>query len=114
VLHIPQNLVIDPSEQTLLYIRGKGGTGKTEVIKAFLFGIELLNKSDQVILSTSTGAAASHIKGSMIHAVLRLSMSSANMASTAAIRRNALRHKRVLIIDEIGIISKKLLRRIDQ
>jgi ATP-dependent exoDNAse (exonuclease V) alpha subunit len=113
VLHMPQNLVIDPSKQTLLYIRGEGGIRKTEVIKAFLFSIKLLDKSDQVILSTSTGAAASHIKGSTIHAVLGLSISSANMTSTAAIRRNALRHKRVLIIDEIGIIGKKLLRHID-
>jgi hypothetical protein len=64
-------------------------------------------------LSTLIGAAASYIKGSTIHAVLRLSISLANMASIAVIRRNTLRHKRVLIIDEIGIISKKLLCHID-
>jgi hypothetical protein len=35
------------------------------------------------------------------------------MASIAIIRRNMLRYKRVLIIDKIGIIGKKLLRYID-
>jgi nucleoside-triphosphatase THEP1 len=49
----------------------------------------------------------------MIYAILRLNISLMNIASIAVIRRNALRHKRVLIIDEIGIISKKLLRHID-
>ena len=46
VLQMPQNFVIDLSEQTLLYVRGERGTGKTEVIKAFLFGIELLDISN--------------------------------------------------------------------
>jgi hypothetical protein len=55
----------------------------------------------------------SYIKGSMIYAILRLSISLVNIASIAVIRRNALRYKRVLIIDEIGIIGKKLLYYID-
>jgi hypothetical protein len=80
---MPQNLVIEPSEQTLLYIKGKGGIRKIEVIKAFLFGIELLNISDKVILSTLIGVAASHIKGSIVYTVLRIGISSglANIAN---------------------------------
>jgi hypothetical protein len=65
-----QNLVIELSKQTLLYIRGKGGIGKIEVIKAFLFSIKLLNILDKVILFTLIGAAASHIKESTIYAIL--------------------------------------------
>jgi hypothetical protein len=79
---MPQNLVIELSEQTLLYIRGKGGTGKMEVIKAFLFGIELLNILDKVILSTLIGVAVSYIKGSTVHAILGIGISS-GLANTA-------------------------------
>jgi hypothetical protein len=117
VLNMPQNLVTDPSEQTLLYIGGEGGTGKTEVIKAFLFGMELLDTSNQVILSAPTGAAASHIKGSTVHAVLGIGRDqndAARMSKAAAERRIALKHKRVLITDEIGMVGKKLLYRVDQ
>jgi DNA replication protein DnaC len=85
-----------------------------EVIKAFLFSIELLDILDKVILSTLIGVAASHIKGSMIYAILGIGIGSglANMANKTN-RRNALRNKRVLIIDEIGITSKNLLYCID-
>ena len=47
-----------------------------EVIKAFLFSIELLNISDKVILSTLIGAATSHIKGSIIYTILGISIGS--------------------------------------
>jgi hypothetical protein len=45
-----------------------------EVIKAFLFNIELLDILDKVILSALIGVATSHIKGSMVYAILRIGM----------------------------------------
>jgi hypothetical protein len=81
-----------------------------EVIKAFLFGIELLDILDKVILSTLIGAAASHIKGSIIYTILRIGigLGLANIANKTN-QRNTLRNKKVLIIDEISITSKNLL-----
>jgi len=81
-----------------------------EVIKAFLFSIELLNISDKVILSTLIGAAISYIKGLIVYTILGISigLGLANIASKTN-RRNILRNKRVLIIDEISITSKNLL-----
>src|SRR6266536_2308448 len=114
---MPQNFVIDLSEQTLLYVRGKRGTGKTEVIKAFLFSIELLDISNQVLLCALTGAAASYIKGSILHTALRINRDqndSARMSKGTAQRKIALRHKRVLIVDKIGIVSKRQLHRVNQ
>jgi len=43
-----------------------------EVIKAFLFSIELLNILDKVILSTLIGVAISYIKGSIVYTILRI------------------------------------------
>jgi len=109
---MPQNFVIDLSEQTLLYVGGEGGTGKTEVIKAFLFGIELLDISNQVLLCALTGATASHIKGSTLHTALRIGRDqndSARMSKGAVQRKIALRHKRVLIVDEISMVGKRQL-----
>jgi hypothetical protein len=85
-----------------------------EVIKAFLFSIELLNILDKVILSALIGVAISHIKGSIIYAILGISISSglANIANKTN-QRNILRNKRVLIINEISITSKNLLYYID-
>ena len=109
---MPQNFVIDLSEQTLLYVGGEGGTGKTEVIKAFLFGIELLDISNQVLLCALTGAATSHIKGSTLYTTLRIGRDqndSARMSKGAVQRKIALRHKRVLIVDEISMVGKRQL-----
>src|SRR6266536_3396082 len=114
---MPQTFVIDLSKQTLLYVRGKGGTGKTEVIKAFLFGIELLDISNQVLLCALTGAATSYIKGSILHTALRIGRDQndlTRMSKGAAQRKIALRHKRVLIVDEIGMVSKRQLHRVNQ
>jgi type III secretory pathway component EscR len=54
-----------------------------EVIKAFLFSIELLDILNKVILSTLIGAAVSYIKGSIVHAILRIGigLGPANMAN---------------------------------
>ena len=43
-----------------------------EVIKAFLFSIELLNILDKVILSTLIGVAISYIKGSIVYTILEI------------------------------------------
>jgi hypothetical protein len=98
----------------LLYIRGKGGIRKTEVIKAFLFSIELLDILDKVILFAPIRVAVSYIKGSTVYAILGIGMS-LGLANTAnkTNQRNILRNKRVLIIDEISITSKNLLYYID-
>jgi PIF1-like helicase len=58
------------SEQFISYIGGVGGTGKTLLIRAFLFGLHILDKLDEVLLTAPTGSAASHIGGSTVHAAL--------------------------------------------
>jgi hypothetical protein len=65
-------------------------------------------------LSTLIRVAISYIKGSTVYAILRIGIGS-GLANTAnkTNRRNVLRNKRVLIIDEISITSKNLLYYID-
>ena len=47
-----------------------------EVIKAFLFSIELLDILDKVILSTLIRVTISYIKGSIVYTILSISISS--------------------------------------
>jgi PIF1-like helicase len=61
------------SDQFISYIGGTGGTGKTHLIEAFLFGLAILDKLDGVLLTAPTGTAASHIGGSTVHAALGVS-----------------------------------------
>jgi len=54
-----------------------------EVIKAFLFSIELLDILDKVILSTLIRVTISYIKGLIVYTILRIGigLSLANIAS---------------------------------
>jgi hypothetical protein len=48
-------------EQTLLYIRGKGGVGKSQVIKGIEAGIDLIYHKHEVILMALIGTVADQI-----------------------------------------------------
>lgn len=70
ILHpIPINTAKD---QFLLYLGGVGGVGKTYLIKAFLFGVSIIERQEDVLLTALTGAAAANIGGSTYHSALSL------------------------------------------
>ncbi|CZR69862.1 uncharacterized protein PAC_19762 [Phialocephala subalpina] len=56
----------------LLYLRGVGGVEKTYLVKAFLFGVSIIERQEDVLLTASTGAAAANIGGSTYHSALSL------------------------------------------
>jgi hypothetical protein len=61
-------------EQTLLYIRGKGGVGKSQVIKGIEAGMDLIYCKHKVILMALIGAAANQIGGNTCHTSLGISL----------------------------------------
>ena len=63
-------IVIESSQQFLLYIRGYRGTRKSQVINVILFAMELLGLGDRPCVTASTSIAAVHIKGQTIHSAL--------------------------------------------
>jgi hypothetical protein len=65
-------LINTSKDQFLLYLGGVGGVGKTYLIKAFLFGLSIIEKQEVVLLTASTGAAAANIGGSTYHSALAL------------------------------------------
>lgn len=100
-------------EQLLLYIAGIGGTGKTHLIKAFLLGMNIINRGHEIILAASTGSAASNIGGCTYHSALGLGIGN-NVPPTTDESRRRVRGCRVLIIDEVSLVSKKELLRIEK
>jgi hypothetical protein len=70
ILHpIPINTNKD---QFLLYIRGLGGVRKTYLVKAFLFGLFILKKEDNVFLTALTRAVSANISSLTYHFALAL------------------------------------------
>jgi hypothetical protein len=60
--------------QTLLYIGGEGGVGKSQIIKVIMVGMDLIWRKDEVILMAPTGTAADNIGGNTYHMSLGISI----------------------------------------
>ena len=109
---------INVSDQFISYIGGTGGTGKTLLIKAFLFGLAILDRLDEILLTAPTGTAASHIGGSTIHAALGVSSFENPRQPTGRghldkVRRRLARTK-VLVVDEVSMVGSKMLVQVDE
>lgn len=74
--HVIQNkgrLCITRKDQFLLYIRGEKGVEKSHVIYALEIGFTLLDKKNELMLSTSMKNIAEDIRKSMMHIILNIS-----------------------------------------
>jgi hypothetical protein len=99
-------------DQFLLYLGGIGGVGKTHLIKAFMFGLSITRKHDDVLLTASTGAAAANINGATYHSALGFGNNGNQTLRQAT--RSRLSHKRVFILDEISMVSLENLVQINE
>ena len=101
---------VDLDSQMLLYIRGAGGVGKSRVIKAIEMGFLLLQRKEELLIAAPTGAAASGIGGSTVHAAMGIKIPGRNIAASNS---NLWTRRTSLIIDEVSMISLKLLSSMD-
>jgi hypothetical protein len=107
ILHpIPINT---DKDQFLLYIGGLGGVGKTYLVKAFLFGLSILEREDDVVLTASTGAASANIGGSTYHSALALYGNQPVRPAT----KLRLAHKKMFIVDEVSMVGLEALVQLD-
>lgn len=74
--------------QTLLYVGGEGGVGKSQIIKGILAGIDLIHRRDEVILMAPTGAAADNISSNTLHTSLGISITRSQGRAIATRVRN--------------------------
>jgi hypothetical protein len=95
--------------QTLLYIGGEGGVGKSQIVKAIAAGMDLIRRRDQVILMAPTGAAADVIGGSTYHTSLGISLNRYRRTGVGARVRRLWANKTIMIIDEASMIDLSAL-----
>jgi hypothetical protein len=109
------NRVLDPvlvttvDDQFLLYLGGVGGVGKTLLIKAFIFGLSIIEKLNDVLLTASTGAAAANINGATYHSALAL-YGNRPVGEATKLR---LAHKKIFIVDEVSMVSLEAIVQLD-
>lgn len=105
----------DPSyrQQTLLYIGGEGGVGKSQVIKGIVAGMDLINRKDEIILMAPTGAAADMIGGNTYHTSLGISLDRSRKKNMTARIRRLWSQKTIMIIDEVSMIDLSTLKSIE-
>jgi hypothetical protein len=111
-----QTTVTESDQQFLLYVGGCGGTGKTQIIKAILLGLDLLNIKGSACVTASTGVAAAHIAGQTIHSAVGITTQETSHMSVAKLStlQNLLRGTGCFIVDEISMVSTKLLGQVNQ
>lgn len=96
-------------QQTLLYVGGEGGVGKSQIIKGIVLGMDILQRKDEVILMAPTGAAADNIGGNTYHTSLGISINPSRRATTGSRVKNLWSHKTIMIIDEASMVDLTML-----
>ncbi|KAF4210355.1 hypothetical protein CNMCM5878_004518 [Aspergillus fumigatiaffinis] len=95
--------------QTLLYIGGEGGVGKSQIIKGIIAGMDLIRRKEEVILMAPTGAAADNIGGNTFHTSLGISITRSQGHAMAARVRKLWSRKTIMIIDEVSMMDLSML-----
>jgi hypothetical protein len=98
-------------DQFLLYLGRVGGVGKTHLIKAFMFGLSIMRKHGDVLLTASTGAAAANVNGATYHSALGFGNTGNQPVRQATKPRLA--HKKIFILDELSKVSLENLVQIN-
>ena len=110
----------EPIEPYHVYLSGPGGTGKSHVIRMVQRDINhffrqlLTDVEDEplVLLTAFTGTAAFNINGITLHSALSLPTTSGNphlSAEKLTTLQSRLQHLKLLVIDEISMISLNTL-----
>ncbi|GFV36328.1 hypothetical protein TNCV_2233751 [Trichonephila clavipes] len=106
-------------EPLLIYLTGPAGSGKTFVIKGIMEIYNRFSDTDGIfnayIACASTGKAATAIGGSTVHSALSISLSRLMPLNIEKANqyRTLFKFVKVLIIDEISMVSAELLEQIN-
>ena len=112
--NVQGKLAVEKDDQFLLYVTSEGGTSKSWVIEAVRLGMKLLEREQEVLVITPTGNAANHVQGSTIHTGLDIAVQSQHKPGVSQRVRSLWMNKTMLIIDEISMVSSKLMDSIDK
>jgi hypothetical protein len=100
-------------DQQLLYVRGEGGVGKSQIIKAIVAAMDLIHRKDEVILMAPTGAAADNIRGNTYYTALGISIAKVQKTTVSSRVRKLWSRKTVMFIDEISMTDLSMMSTIN-
>src|SRR5947199_8243262 len=93
----------------LLYVGGEGGTGKSQIIKATIAGMDLILRKDEIILMAPTGAAADNIDGNTYHTSLGIGLAKSQKPAVSSRVRKLWVKKTIMIVDEVSMMDLSML-----
>jgi hypothetical protein len=99
-------------DQFLLYLGGIGRVGKTHLIKVFMFGLSIIQKRDDVLLTTLTSAAAANVNGATYYSALGFGNNGNQPVRQAT--RSRLSYKKIFILNEISMVSLETMVKINE
>lgn len=119
LIHVIHNLLSDSSVPFQVFLTGPAGCGKTFMIRLLM---EIYNRysttdgyCNAYITCASTGKAAVAIEGTTVHTALSITLSKMKSLHIEVLQqyRTLFKDVKVLIIDEISMVSAELLTLID-
>jgi len=116
-LKVDAGLEKEKPEQIVCYLGGAGGTGKSRVIKALLALQESWGQDGRIQVCSPTGIATVLIDGITIHSLLEFWGKGTNDPGHKEYSQQKMMlfsRARLLIIDEVSMLSTSLLGRIDE
>lgn len=123
ITHLQDTQAGRETEQLLLNVDGRGGTGKSFVIRLISAHLQAIadthNLGNIIVRAAPTGVAANGINGSTIYSLLRLPISRSSTLppltpDNLAAAQARLRTVRYLVIDEKSMLGLRQMHFIDQ
>ena len=92
---------------------GEAGTGKSRLVDAIKAWFSLLNRSAELIIMATMGAAAFNIQGSTIHSALGITIEWGDKTRKMGVKKmKEWRDRWYLIIDEVSMLDCKLMSKL--
>ena len=116
-LHLFKYLILGelPKDPLRMHISGQGGTGKTHVINAIRHLFAVYKSTDLLKCSAPTGVAAFNIDASTVHSLFGFQINP-NVSSLDVSKIDKIKTKlqgvRFFLIDEVSMVSQKLMHNI--
>ena len=111
---IANHVALDEIEQLRMYIRGMGGTGKSQVLKSVMKFFERRNESHRFVVVAPTGNAASLLGGSTYHHMFGINDQQNLANSLLSVLKDRLVGVIHIFLDEVSMLSCKDLFRISE
>src|SRR5205814_6890375 len=103
VAHHTLDTAEDPKKQLLMGLFSEAGTGKSRLVDAIKTWFSLLNRSAELIITATMGAAAFNIWGSTIHSALGITIKWGDKTRKMGVEKmKEWRDRWYLIIDEVS------------